>query len=460
MRLSHAARWLALSVAAALVAGCAPAATSTPVPTQAPPTAAAATDLPATVAPTTEPATEAPTAAAEETEVSWMVLGDPAETKSFQDVADAFEALHPGVSVTVITLASEEEDYFARLGADLAAGTPADVIYMDYRDAGRYYANGAFQPITQQLAGSTLIKAEDFYAPALDAFTWEGEQMCIPINISSLAVYYNKDLFDAAGVAYPAAGWTWDDLLTTAQALTKDTDGDGVTDQYGLGLAPQMIRLLPFVWQNGGEFLNAEGGLALDTPEARAAFDFFVSLQTEHHVVPGQVEEQAQSSTARFQNGTTAMFFQSRRVTTDFRSITAFDWDVAGLPQGTQANTILHSDGLCLADKAAHPTLGWQLIEFANSVEGQQLMSATGRTVPSNRAVAESEYFLDPNAKPEHAQIWLDAIPTIKPAPVLREWEEIEEHGNEELARAFYGEATPDEAWQALISYIAPRVEE
>lgn len=77
-----------------------------------------------------------------------MVHGDPGETAAFQNVADAFETLHPGVQVTLINIATGDADYFARLGSDLVAGTPADVVYMDYRDAGRYYANGSFQPVT------------------------------------------------------------------------------------------------------------------------------------------------------------------------------------------------------------------------------------------------------------------------------------------------------------------------
>lgn len=429
--LSHTPRRLgALALAIALAAGCAP----------------------ATAAPT-----GAPTAAA--TEVSWMVLGDPAETKSFQDVAAAFEALHPGTTVTVITLASEEAEYFVRLGSDLAAGTPADVVYMDYRDAGRYYANGSFQPIGAQLAASDLIAAKDFYPQALDAFTWEGQQMCLPINISSLVTYYNKALFDAAGLAYPADDWTWENLLTTAQALTKDTDGDGVVDQFGLGTSAQIIRVLPFIWQNDGDFLDGDQ-LALNTPQALEALQFFVDLHAKHQVTPDRVAETAQSSQARFEHGTLGMFFQSRRVTTAFRSITAFDWDVAPLPSQAQSATILHADGLCIPTQAAHPALAWELIEFANSVRGQQIMSTTGRTVPSNRAVAESEYFLDPNAKPAHSQVWIDVIPGIRSAPVLKDWEEIEEHANEAIEHAYYGDDTAAEAMQAIIAYVEKHLDD
>ncbi len=438
-------RFAALTLALALVAGCSRAATATP------------TELGQAITPVPVP-TKAPPA---EQEVSWMVHGDPGETEAFEHVATAFEALHPGVQVTLINIATGDADYFARLGADLVAGTPADVVYMDYRDAGRYYANGAFQPVTAQFAASDLIAADDFYAPALEAYQWEGDQMCIPINISSLVTYYNQDLFDAAGLDYPADDWTWADFLTTAQALTQDTDGDGAVDQFGLGTATQLIRVLPFIWQNGGDLLTPDNSaLALDTPEALEAFQFFVDLQAVHHVTPGRVAEAAQGSQERFENGTLAMFFQSRRVTVAFRSITAFDWDVAPLPSRKQSATILHSDGLCLPTEAAHPELAWQLIEFANSVEGQQLMSATGRTVPSNRAVAESTFFLDPNAKPAHSQVWIDVIPGLRPAPVLAQWEEIAGRADDELERAFYGDITAEAALDAIIADAGARLAE
>jgi multiple sugar transport system substrate-binding protein len=393
--------------------------------------------------------------------VSWMVSGDPAETQAFQDVAEAFEAENPGADVTLITVASDEEAYHVRLAADMAAGTPADVVFLDYRDAGPFYANGSFQPITGRLAASSQIHEDDFYPQAVDAFRWQDELMCLPINISSLVVYYNQDMFSAAGLDAPAAGWTWDDFLAAAQALTQDTDGDGVTDQYGVGSAPQLVRVLPFVWQNGGDFLSADGTqAALDQPAAAEAVQFFVDLQARHHVAPGEAEERSEASADRFVNGRLGMFLSSRRSVPGFRAITAFTWDVAPLPQRAQAATILHSDGLCLPTKAAHPDLGWRLLEFAVSPQGQALMAATGRTVPSSRAVAESPAFLDPDAKPAHSRVWLDVVPTLRAAPVLAEWPEIEERANEELEAAFYGHTSADEAISAIAAnttrFLAP----
>jgi multiple sugar transport system substrate-binding protein len=129
-------------------------------------------------------------------------------------------------------------EYRTRLATEFAAGNPPDVTLMNYRRYAAFAANDLLEPLGPYLANSELIQPEDFYPITIDAFTWDGVITCIPQNISSLVVYYNQDLFDAAGVAYPTADWTWDDFVKTAVALTKDTNGDGTIDQYGAGIEP------------------------------------------------------------------------------------------------------------------------------------------------------------------------------------------------------------------------------
>ena len=127
--------------------------------------------------------------------------------------------------------------------------------------------------------------------------------MCLPQNLSSLVVYYNRDLFDAAGVPYPEAGWTWADFLAAAKALTKDIDGDGLTDQHGLGVENSLIRFTPFIWQAGGELVDDVDHptrLTIDTPQAREAIQFFIDLSLVHKVVPTEAEVLAISDEDRF----------------------------------------------------------------------------------------------------------------------------------------------------------------
>ena len=392
--------------------------------------------------------------------VSFMVFGDPAELAAYQSLVSAFEVAHPDIDIELIHIPSPA-DYRLRLGADFAAGSPPDVSLINYRRYAALAARGVLEPVEPYLRASQVISERDFYPQAIDPFRWRGELMCLPQNISSLVVYVNRDLFAAAGVPLPEADWTWDEFLAAAKALTRDLDGDGRIDQYGLGTEVSLPRLAPFVWQNGGELVVLEGGLrpvrlALDSRAAREAVEWFVALQTEHGVVPDALAEAAEPSESRFMAGRTGMFLDSRRAVPTFRDIEAFDWDVAPLPQREQAAGILHTDAYCMAGAAPDKEAAWTFIEFANSPEGQAIVAASGRTVPSLVEVAESTAFLDPEVPPASSHLFLDSIPILRGVPVMAGWVDVEEVASDELERAFYGQATVDEAIGAMISRTAP----
>ncbi|HOU39938.1 MAG TPA: sugar ABC transporter substrate-binding protein [Promineifilum sp.] len=380
--------------------------------------------------------------------VSFMVFGDAAEFAAYESLVKAFADAQDEVTVTLTHIPSQN-DYRARLAADFAAGTPPDISLLNFRRVGAFAAADQLQPLGAYLDDSDVIAPEDFYPITLAAFTWQGQLMCIPQNISSLVVYYNRDLFRAAGVAEPADDWTWDDFLAAAQALTLDSDGDGQTDQYGLGVEASLYRLAPFIWQNGGELVDDPAfptQLALPRVPALAALTWFTELQTVHGVVPGREAEASQDSESRFLAGTTAMYLNSRRGTPTYRESAAFDWDIAPLPHGAVEAGVLHSDGYCLSATAAGKDAAWRFIEFANSPEGQRIVAQTGRTVPSLIAVAESDAFLDPAQRPARSRVFLDTIPTLRLVPVLSTWNDIESTASEEIERAFYGDISPEEA--------------
>ncbi|MBI5943101.1 MAG: sugar ABC transporter substrate-binding protein [Chloroflexi bacterium] len=380
--------------------------------------------------------------------ISFMVFGDPAELAAYQNLVDSFSQAHPEIQVEIIQIPGQA-DYRKRLAADLTAGDPADVLLINYRRFAGFANIGALEPLGAYLEKSNLIKEADFYPEAINAFKWHGELTCIPQNISSLVVYFNKDLFDSAGVPYPADGWTWDDFLSAAQALTKDVDRDGVTDQFGAGIEPSLIRLAPFIWQVNGVVVDDDANpttLTLDLSEDLQAAEFFVSLQTIHRVVPNAEEESSEDSESRFINGRLAMFFNSRRGVPTYRESADFDWDVAALPQKDVPASILHADAYCLPSASKNKPAAWTFIEYANSVEGQTIIAGTGRTVPSLISVANSPAFLDPNAKPANSRVFLDTIPFIRALPIHPNWAEVEETASEEIMRAFYGEASVNDA--------------
>ena len=387
-------------------------------------------------------------------EIRFLISEDPIGEAGYWQIIDAFAKVQPDVKVKLENVPDDGE-FLKRLAADFAARTPPAVFVINYRRFGQFAIKGALQPIDDYITKSAQFKPDDFYPTALEAFKLRGKQYCIPQNLSSLEVYYNKKLFAAANLPMPRSGWTWDEFLRDARALTRSTKGDGKIDQYGAGVATSTIRLAPFIWAHGGELVDNTDRptrLTLDAGPALEAFQWFVNLQVKEHVVPSKADEATESSQSRFQHGTLGMFFQSRVITPDLReTIKDFDWDVAPLPGDKNTVTILHSDGYCITSASQNKDAAWAFVEFANSMQGQQVIVKSGRTVPSLKQVAESPLFLDTALAPSSSRVYLDMASGIRRVPIMTNWVEIEDVVNKEIQRAFYGDASTNDAAQTTV---------
>jgi multiple sugar transport system substrate-binding protein len=373
-------------------------------------------------------------------EVTFMVFGDPEEIQAYREVIAAYEQEQPQVDVRLIET-SDRDDLIARLSTSFAGGAPPDLFLLNYRFYAQFAARGVLEPIESRVEASEVFEQEDFYAEALDAFRFDGTLTCLPQNISSLVVYYNKDLFRAAGVAEPETGWNWDEMVSAAKRLTKDEDGDGMAEVYGLGVEASLIRIAPFVWSNGGELVDDERDpihFTLDSPEAQAALTEFFKLRLVHKVIPSEEEVEAEDDETRFQNGRLAMVLSSRRSTPTFRTITEFDWDIAALPQFREQAGILHSDAYCMTKASGNKDAAWAFMEYALGPDGAPVVAKSGRTVPSLKSVAESDAFLDPSAKPANSKVFIDTIPVIQQVPSISTWPEIEDAAEPILEGGLY----------------------
>jgi multiple sugar transport system substrate-binding protein len=403
----------------------------------------------APVAPTTNPASSG----VSKGEVVLLLNESPEGVVGYQQIIDAFAKVQPEIKVTINNI-PDKTQFMKRLAADFAAQTPPDVFVINYRRFGQFAIKGALEPMDTYIADGKVTQLGDFYPVALDAFKFNGQQYCLPQNLSSLEVYYNKDLFTAANVPFPQDNWTWTEFLAAAHALTKSSNGEVV--QYGLGTDPVILRLAPFIWAHGGDIVDDSDNptkLMLDAPLSREAFQWFVDLQVKEKVVPSQADEATESSQSRFEHGTLGMFLQSRVITPELRdTIKDFKWDVAPLPRDSYVATVLHSDGYCITSGSKNKPEAWAFIEFANGIEGQKTMVASGRTVPSLVSVAESPLFLDSNLLPASSRVYLDMAPNIRRVPIMTTWMEVEDVINQEINRAFYGEISVDQAISIAMS--------
>ncbi|MER7445214.1 ABC transporter substrate-binding protein [Micromonospora avicenniae] len=387
--------------------------------------------------------------------ITVVLFGDAEEIAGYRSMIDAFAETNPDVPVTLSPVATQDE-LMARLTTSFAGGQPPDVFLLNYRRYGQFAAQQAIEPAQSYLDRSTTLKESDFSPRALDAFRYDGKALtCLPQNMSSLVVYYNADLFAKAGVPLPKAGWTWDDFLAAARALT----GDG---RYGVGVEPSIPRLAPFVWSNRGDLVDDPArptALTLTgNPAARKAVDWFLDLQLKHHVVPPDAEEQSESSEARFLRGTLGMYLNSRVAVPTLRTIDGFTWDAAPLPvaPGGVPASILHSDAYCMSAGAPDHDRAWRFIEFAMGEQGQQILAGSGRTVPSRLDVANSPTFLDPQEPPRSSRVYLDAEPHLRATPRTGTWSRVEREAGALLEEVFYGRVDREEGLRTLEEKINP----
>jgi len=363
-----------------------------------------------------------------------QVSGEPEETQVYAALAQAYERRHRDVRIDLVEVASKG-DHLARLSTSFAAGNPPDVFLVNYREYSQFVARGAVAAIGDLLAERD-VDLSDYYEQPVAAFTYDGDLQCMPQNISSLVVYYNRGVFADAGVAEPAADWTWDDFVATARQLT---DGD----VRGAGIDASIIRLAPFVWSNGGDIvddLEAPTRLTLAEPAAREAVQDVVDLVREGSV-PTEEELAAQDLQTRFVTGKLGMLLSSRREVPPLREVEGLDFDVAPVPRRADPVTILHSDAYCLSAGGDAQGAAADFVAFATGEAGQRLTALSGRTVPSLRPVAESPAFLDPLRAPSRSQVFLDGIASMRRTPVVPVWPEVEDIVEEQLTRAFYDES-------------------
>ncbi len=361
-------------------------------------------------------------------QIRLQLVADPVEVSAYRDLIAAFEAQNPDIEVSLRTIGRQRE-HVTQLATAFAGGSPPDLFLINYRRYGQFLGKNLLQPLGPAVAAQGGFEPEDFYPAALEAFQYQGTQLCLPQNISTQVVYYNRALFQRYGIEEPADDWSWKAFHDAARALTRDTDSDRQPDVFGLDFDPDLVHMAPFVWQAGGRIvdrLEQPRALMLRDYKALIGLMYPKRLRTEVGVMPPLAQRRALGPEARFIQGRLGMIIQSRRYATALRSVEGLDWDVAPLPRNKQAATLLHADAYCLSRASTQHDAAARFVAYALSEAGQRRLTASGRIVPVRRSVAQSEAFLDPDLPPSRAQVFLDNIAIVRRLPVTPYWYELE----------------------------------
>jgi arabinogalactan oligomer / maltooligosaccharide transport system permease protein len=298
---------------------------------------------------------------------------------SFREVlaerARAFEAANPGVKV-VLTY-RETEELRSSFQASALGGSGPELIYGPSDQVGPLATMGLISPLPEALA------EDDFDEAAL--VRSEGTLFALADTVGNhLMLLYNRKLV-------PSPPANTDELILLGKALTKDTNGDGRPDYYGLAWNyTEPFFFVPWVAGFGGKFFTAEGGPDLNTQAVREAFAFIRDLRAKHQMVP--LESDYETANALFKEGRAAMIVNGDWSWGDYKAA-GIDFGIAPLPQvsatGLWPSPLVGAKGYSLNANATGKKreLALSLLDFLTSAETQKIFTERLSAIPSRKQV-------------------------------------------------------------------------
>lgn len=387
--------------------------------------------------------------------IRFSTWGSAEEIAVIRSLIEEFEAKHPDTQVDLIHI---PENYFQKLHILIAGDLTPDVMFVNSLSFPMYAENDIFAPLDSYLSvkDATTLSRSTFFEAAVKALSWEGHVYAVPRDVSNLVVFYNRDLFDQAGLNPPNANWTLEDMRTLGQKLTRDLDGDGSRDQFGVSfLAKPPLFWLPFVWSQGGDVFNPEmSRFVMGQPVAVNALQFYADLRNRWHAAPTRMEVGSASMSQLFLQGKLAIMVSGRWTVPVLRQQAKFNWDVAPFPTGKNGSRVgIDASGYAISRKTANPDACWALVSFLSSRQAQEAFAQSGLIVPARKDVAQAPAFL--SAPPAHGRVFIDIIESGVPTHVPERWNEIAEELNLALEPVWEGTQTAKDAMDG----VAPKIE-
>jgi multiple sugar transport system substrate-binding protein len=345
-------------------------------------------------------------------------IWDKNDQPSSEKIIAAFQQANP--KVTVKLEITPWEQYWTKLQTAASGGVTPDVFWMNSLNARMYAKGGIIAPVEES-------KAAGLPGPVVDGYRHDGKLYALPHHVSIPALWYNKQLFEEAGVEPPTADWTWDDVKAAAKKLT-----DPGKQQFGI-LAPMLNQVGYYntMLQAGGQVISPDGKKSgFDDPASVQGLEFWTGL-IEEKVAPAAEVYGDTDPIQLFQSGKYGMFYGGIWFASTYWADPQFREriDVAPLPKGpAREAVILLGLANAVSAKTEHPKEAAAFAEFIASEQAQKIISDSAGGALSLRPGTQDGWF---KAFPSfHLKETYDAsMPHGVPYPVslnTAQWQEAE----------------------------------
>ncbi len=339
--------------------------------------------------------------------------GNVAEETLAQASIDEFMAENPDVTVEQTCVPVVEwTDYITRWSTMITSGNAPDVVCIAFECSQMAQANDLVMPLNDIIESDPELSAlVQEYTPAILSGISDGDTIYgLPTGTQTMVMYYNKEMFDAAGLEYPTDDWTWDDFYEAAKALTKD----GV---YGFGLSNSYFQLVPW-WISNGTNLVADDNITptVNDPKMIEAVTFLNKLVDEG-ITPDPISSDVYTM---FSQKKVAMVGAGRWCLPAWieAGMNNDNFDSVQWPQNNGKGTVYGGSAWCISSSTDNLDLATELLKKFVSREAITALAADGQQVPALKSLA-----LDPEimgTTPDNIDGLWEAVSTatVCPAPV------------------------------------------
>ncbi|MBZ9975893.1 ABC transporter substrate-binding protein [Mesorhizobium sp. BR-1-1-10] len=346
----------------------------------------------------------------------------------FEQVKKEFEAKNPGITVKFEVVPWDV--LLQKLTTDITAGTNADLSIIGTRWLIDFVQQDVAEPLDSYIT-------PDFKGRFIDTFLspsiMGGKTYGLPIAASARAMYYNKELFEKAGIAKPPATWT---------ELQEDARKIKAQGAFGFGLQGKEIETDVYyyyaMWSQGTEILNKDGTSGLSTPGALEAAKLYKSMIDEGLTEPGVTSNNREDVQNLFKQGKVGMMitapFLSNQIKDEAPSL---KYGVAAIPAGPTGarGTYGVTDSMIMFKNSKNKDEAWKLMDFLFTTEQRAKFTQGEGFLPVNKEEAKMDYYVN-NAD---LAAFTALLPDARFAPVIPGWEEVAQITSDAMQKIYLG---------------------
>lgn len=392
--------------------------------------------------------------AAERATLKVIVCIDAERFAYDEQLARMFESAYPNVKIELTNAFGEAYD--SKLLVMIAGGAPPDIGWWNDGVFPAFVGRDVLLDLGSYIEKDDEMRPEDIFPSVLDMVTYKGKKYGIPYTWGAIPFAYNKKMLTEAGLGRPDPFWTVDDFLEIGKKLTKDTDGDGVVDQWAIASNNWVARWYEWILRFGGDIFDESlTECTLNTPEAIEGLQFWADLTNKYRVAASVAEMGGSGEWQMFLSQRVAFYGTGPWDRPWMISNPDLDWDVLHPPVAKKRAIVSATDGNFVLKSTEYPQEAYEYCSWLAKKEAQEVYAETGR-VPVRKLVAY-DLFLATPPPPAHREIFLEASGFARSfVPQVVQWKEISETILPEMDRVLLGVATAKE----VCELVTPKIDE